>query len=170
MAVGPKALNSVEVSGKTTELRHTLPSFCISFGLQRHAFFILRAVSVFYFTSIVLNPDKGQQLHSYFFAALALAPVCVGVFVTTLPRQRRAVYLGEWLLICACTLLSFHMNRYLAGILLVGGIGFFNVSFKTVFGAAMQQVSQDLDACFTWLYLAINVASFFAPLVLWPHR
>ncbi len=143
----------------------TLHSFCLSFGFQRHSYFILRAISVFYFASILQNREKGLQFHNYFFAALSLAPVCVGAVVTTLAGQRRAVYLGQLLLISAFALLALDLNRYLAGACLIAGIGLFKVSFKTVFSASMRRFDEELDVHFTRLYLAINIGSFLAPLV-----
>ncbi|HWB97804.1 MAG TPA: hypothetical protein VG672_13915 [Bryobacteraceae bacterium] len=144
---------------------YALWPFCFSFGLQRHSFYVLRAISVFYFRSFTRDDDTAQLLHSYFFAALSLAPVCVGAFVRTLPAQRRAVYLGEALLAGACALLAIDISRYLAAALLIAGVGLFNVSFKTVFAASLKQRGADLDAGFTWLYLSVNLGSFFAPLL-----
>jgi POT family proton-dependent oligopeptide transporter len=144
---------------------HTLRNFCISFGLQRHTFYVLKVVSVFYFTSVLTNYKTGQHFHNGFFAALSLAPVFIGMIVTTLPAQRSAVYLGQLLLFLAFVLLALDASRYLALILLIAGIGFFNISFKTVFAASMRRFDGQLDAHFTKLYVAINTGSFFAPLL-----
>jgi dipeptide/tripeptide permease len=143
----------------------TSRNYCISFGFQRHAYFVLRAVSVFYFASKFGNPGRGQQFHSFLFAILALAPVCVGALVTTLQGQRRAVYVGELLLIAAFALVALDANLYLAIASLAVGIGLFNISFKTVSSNYIERLGDQSDVYFTRLYPAINVASFLAPLV-----
>jgi POT family proton-dependent oligopeptide transporter len=147
----------------------TLRTFCISFGLQRHTYFILKAVSVFYFTAVLGSEKAGRTAHGWFFATLALAPVFVGAFVNTLAAQRRAVYLGYLLLISAFASLVLslilEMTPWIAGALLIAGIGCFNVSFKTVFAASMRRFDDKVDVHFTRLYLAINAGSFMAPLL-----
>jgi dipeptide/tripeptide permease len=115
---------------------------------------------VFYFTNLLGNRDSGLLFHNYFFAALAIAPLFVGAFVTTLAGQRRAVYCGELLLILAFVVLAMDLNAYVAGIFLIAGVGLFNVSFKTVFSASMQRFDSEFDVHFTRLYLAINLGSF----------
>jgi hypothetical protein len=90
---------------------NALRNFCISFGLQRHTYYVLKAVSVFYFTSVLGNYSKGQDYHNAFFAALSLAPVLVAVFVTTLSVQLRSVYIGQFLLLAAFIVLTLNANQ-----------------------------------------------------------
>ena len=143
-----------------------LRNFCISFGLQRHTYFLLKAVSVFYFTNLLGDPKTGRTVHGWFFAALALAPVVVGAFVRTLSAQRRAVYYGELLLILAFVTRVLKITPWGTGALLIAGIGCFNVSFKTVFTASMRRFDDEVDVHFTRLYLAVNAGSFLAPVLI----
>jgi POT family proton-dependent oligopeptide transporter len=142
-----------------------LRNFCLAFGFQRHTYFVLKAVSFFYFAGVLGDARRALNFHNGFFAALSLAPVCTGAFVRSLAAQRRAVYLGAWLLFFAFAALALNSNRYAAGVLLIAGIGCFNISFKTVFAASMSRFTDKLDVPFTDLYSAINAGSFLAPLV-----
>jgi proton-dependent oligopeptide transporter, POT family len=144
----------------------TLGTFCISYGLQRHAFFVLSIVSVFYFRALVHGDDAHAQLyHSYFFASLYLAPMIFGALITTFRAQRRAVYLGACFLMLACASLAFGANGLMCGALLFAGIGLLNANFRTVFSHTMDPYSGSSATSMTWLYLAGNIGSLLATLI-----
>lgn len=152
------------VDPRTQRSLQALAVYCLSYGCQRLTFFILATISVFYFTHDVAHDNKslGQLYSSFFLAALYLSPVVVAVFVHTLPKQRASVYCGLIFMIAACISLAIGKAAVAAAVLLFAGVGLFSANFRAVFDDSLWGGGA---ANLTWLYLAGNVGSVAARLI-----
>lgn len=145
--------------------RSRVTLFCFSRGCERFAYYILKAALVG-FLGVSVGAAQALHLSAFILAMFYCVPLVFGAVLRSPLQQYAAVIIGCIFLSLGFFLLAADVQFMPSILFLAVGAGLARVNLSSVFSSTLAPNGEPLQAEFTWLYLATNVASFMAPLVL----
>lgn len=147
---------------------------------ERFSYYGMRALLVLYLTSelqkggFAFTRDNALEIYGVFTALVYLAPLLGGLLADKLLGQRKAIYIGGFLMILGQTTLSIsqfgdmetRVFWLLTGLgFLVVGNGFFKPNISAIVGRLYSDTDPKKDSAFTIFYMGINLGAFFSPII-----
>jgi proton-dependent oligopeptide transporter, POT family len=149
---------------------------------ERFSFYSMRGILTLYIAQVVLAVmgaaagGQADQIYGAYLGFVYTAPFIGGMLADRLLGQRRAIYIGGFLMALAQFALATHAMLtsggypaeklhplFFAGLaLLACGNGFFKPNISTIVGALYDQKDQRRDSAFTIFYMGINIGAFLA--------
>lgn len=141
---------------------------CITVALERFGFFLFSALFVLY-----LNERRGVtsaravEIYGYFLSASYLAPLLGGRLCDGRLGCRRTALLGMSLQVIGYLMLSVEHSMVIAPALgfMSLGSGLFKAGLQALLSNLYADADSRREKGFSWLYVAINVGGFVAPLL-----
>jgi len=147
---------------------------------ERFSYYGMRALLVLYLTSELMkggfsfSRDHALEIYGIFTALVYLTPLLGGFFADKLLGQRKAIYIGGFLMMLGQ--LSLAISQFgsidvrtfwlMWGLgLLVIGNGFFKPNISAMVGSLYSENDIRKDSAFTIFYMGINVGALFSPIV-----
>lgn len=152
---------------------------------ERFSYYGMRALLVLYLTSQIitggfeLDRTSALEIYALFTGLVYLTPILGGLLADKVLGQRKAIYIGGFLMALGQMFLSlsvgaqeaaevgasreFLLNMGLG--LLIMGNGFFKPNISTIVGALYEENDPRKDSGFTIFYMGINLGAFFSPLI-----
>ncbi len=147
---------------------------------ERFSYYGMRALLVLYLTSKIihggfeLNRENALEIYAIFTGLVYLTPLLGGFLADKILGQRKAIYIGAFLLALGQISLSLSefgsmdlRNEWLSlGLgLLIMGTGFFKPNISTIVGKLYSENDPRRDSAFTIFYMGINLGALFSPLI-----
>ncbi len=140
----------------------------ISASLERFGFYILAYLLLLY-TKIVFNYSDHDAflLYGVFTALIFLTPAIGGYLADNIIGIKRSIMLGLFFEATGLALLAMPSKFFflLSLAVMVIGIGFFRTGPTVLMARAYKENDPRIDSGFTWYYMAINIGSFFSPIL-----
>jgi proton-dependent oligopeptide transporter, POT family len=168
----------------TTKMSHPRGLYTLFFTemWERFSYYGMRALLVLYLTSEYINGGFGLErsnaleIYALFTGLVYLTPILGGYFADKILGQRKAIYIGGFLMALgqfglAASVVAgddpgsreAFLNLGLG--LLILGNGFFKPNISTIVGALYNEGDPRKDSAFTIFYMGINLGAFIAPLI-----
>ena len=149
---------------------------------ERFSYYGMRALLVLYLTTEYARGGFGMdrasalEIYGIFTGLVYLTPIIGGALADRILGQRRAIYIGGFLMAFGQFALAgshaftadealrqwmFHMGL---GLLIVGN-GFFKPNISTIVGALYTDNDPRKDSAFTIFYMGINLGAFLSPII-----
>jgi POT family proton-dependent oligopeptide transporter len=147
---------------------------------ERFSYYGMRALLVLYLSGELLTGgfglerDAALKIYAIFTGLVYLTPIIGGFLADKYLGQRKAVYIGAFLMAIGqffmafsefgeMTSREFFRNNGLG--LIIVGTGFFKANISTIVGALYADNDSRKDAAFTIFYMGINVGALIGPLI-----
>jgi len=133
---------------------------------ERFSYYGMRALLVLYMTKELLF-DDGQAYGVYgaYTALVYAAPVLGGYFADRVLGQRKAVFMGAFIMMLGHFAMAVESFFYAALALLVVGNGLFKPNMGPLLGGMYGKDDPRRDGGFTIFYMAVNIGAFVSPLL-----
>ena len=168
----------------TEKMSHTRGLYTLFFTemWERFSYYGMRALLVLYLTTEYARGGFGMdrasalEIYGIFTGLVYLTPIIGGALADRILGQRRAIYIGGFLMAFGQFALAgshafaadevlrqwmFHMGL---GLLIVGN-GFFKPNISTIVGALYTDNDPRKDSAFTIFYMGINLGAFLSPII-----
>ncbi len=147
---------------------------------ERFSYYGMRALLVLYLTGefitggFGLERDEALKIYAVFTGLVYMTPILGGFFADKFLGQRKAVFIGAFLMAIGQFFMAFSQfgeletreffrNNGLG--LIIMGTGFFKANISTIVGALYEENDKRKDAAFTIFYMGINVGALIGPLI-----
>lgn len=147
---------------------------------ERFSYYGMRALLVLYLTGELvtggfgLEREEALKIYAIFTGLVYMTPIIGGFLADKFLGQRKAVYIGAFLMAIGQFFMAFSefgnlqareffRNNGLGLIIL--GTGFFKANISTIVGALYSENDMRKDAAFTIFYMGINVGALTGPLI-----
>lgn len=147
---------------------------------ERFSYYGMRALLVLYLTGELvtggfgLERDDALKIYAIFTGFVYMTPIIGGFFADRFLGQRKAVFIGAFLMAIGQFFMAFSQfgeletreffrNNGLG--LIIMGTGFFKANISTIVGALYSENDSRKDSAFTIFYMGINVGALLGPLV-----
>ena len=172
----PATLDSAGRPKPRTLFGHPLGLFILFFTemWERFSFYSMRGILVLYMTNVLLVAGgHADQIYGAYLGFVYAATFIGGMLADRLLGQRRAIYIGGFLMSLAQFTLTTHalmirgghsydslMPMFFTGLgLLACGNGFFKPNISTIVGTLYEAGDARRDSAFTIFYMGINIGA-----------
>ncbi len=133
---------------------------------ERFSYYGMRALLVLYMTKELLFDDgKAYGVYGAYTALVYAAPVLGGYFADRVLGQRKAIFMGAFIMMLGHFAMAFEAFFYGALGLLVVGNGLFKPNMGPLLGSMYGKGDPRRDGGFTIFYMAVNIGAFVSPLL-----
>lgn len=147
---------------------------------ERFSYYGMRGILVLYLTAEMmsggfgLDRDVALKIYGTFLGLVYLTPILGGFFADRYLGQRKAVYVGAFLMAIGHFFMAYSQFGELAmreffrnnGLgLIIMGTGFFKANISTIVGALYEENDVRKDSAFTIFYMGINLGALLGPLI-----
>ena len=147
---------------------------------ERFSYYGMRALLVLYLTTELsqggfgLDRDSALKIYATFTGLVYLMPILGGYLADRYLGQRKAVYIGAFLMAMGQFLMAFsefgevifreELRNTGLGLIIVG-TGFFKANISTIVGDLYSENDSRKDSAFTVFYMGINIGALLGPFI-----
>ena len=133
---------------------------------ERFSYYGMRALLVLYLTEhLKFDRSSALDIYATYTGLVYLTPLLGGFLADKFLGQRKAVFIGGFLMALGHFAMAFEPYLYLAMGLIVLGNGFFKPNISTMVGQLYSPSDVRRDSAYTIFYIGINTGAFLAPVV-----